>query len=418
MGRHWGLAATRRARTTAYAAWLAAFAALVLASPASAQSTGGVAPSDPPAQPQLSKPPAGVVVHQSPQLRSWTCVRRCQNATTGASGAVLRVRGRTLGRAYEVVFLGALGAEDDVAAAPLKRKKKVVTVRVPLGAVSGPILVADRDGLQSDPSATALTIAAPATTRLAGGPPTIEVQTRARRAFFDAARPATVSYVVHGDSAARVLVELVRAGDGVVVASWDQPDIPPEVTQNVSWNGMSSGKLQREGVYSFRVSAVSASGVRAVSAQASQKEPNPAAFRFLRNEFPVRGPHGYGEFAARFGGGRGHQGQDVFAACGTPLWAARGGVVKFKQYHARAGNYLVIDGEKTGIDYGYMHLRSPALVNAGDRVRTGQLIGYVGQTGDATACHLHFEMWTAPGWYDGGSPFDPLPSLMTWDKVS
>ena len=65
-----------------------------------------------------------------------------------------------------------------------------------------------------------------------------------------------------------------------------------------------------------------------------------------------------------------------------------------------------------------MHLREAALVDEGDRVRTGQLIGYVGDTGDATGCHLHFEMWTAPGWYDGGHPFDPLPSLMAWDKTS
>jgi murein DD-endopeptidase MepM/ murein hydrolase activator NlpD len=138
--------------------------------------------------------------------------------------------------------------------------------------------------------------------------------------------------------------------------------------------------------------------------------------RSARGERP--GPHGYGEFAARFGGGRGHQGQDVFAACGTPLVAARGGKVKFKQYHSRAGYYLVIDGQRTGIDYAYMHLRSPALVDVGDRVRTGQPIGYVGRTGDATACHLHIEMWTAPGWYDGGHAFDPLPSLLSWDKMS
>ena len=98
--------------------------------------------------------------------------------------------------------------------------------------------------------------------------------------------------------------------------------------------------------------------------------------------------------------------------------AARGGIVKFKQYHSRAGYYLVIDGERTGLDYAYMHLKSAALVDKGDRVRTGQLIGYVGDTGDASGCHLHFEMWKSPGWYSGGSPFDPLPDLLSWDKVS
>ena len=331
---------------------------------------------------------------------------------------MLRVRGQRLGRTYEVVFLGGLGEDDDVAAAPTRRSKKVVNVNVPLGAVTGPLLVRDRHGLSSKPSAVSVTVAAPVSLKVAGVPPTIEVQTRARRAFFDAARPAMVSYVVHGSSPARVLLELVRGSDGSVVKSWDAGEIAPEVPQTMSWDGTTDGKLSKEGKYTFRVSAVSAAGVRAVSAAAKSGTPNPAAFTFLRNEFPVRGPHGYGEFAAHFGGGRGHQGQDVFASCGTPLWAARGGKVKFKQYHARAGNYLVIDGQRTGIDYAYMHMREPAIVNVGDRVRTGQLIGYVGRTGDATACHLHFEMWTAPGWYDGGHAFDPLPSLMAWDKTS
>ena len=108
----------------------------------------------------------------------------------------------------------------------------------------------------------------------------------------------------------------------------------------------------------------------------------------------------------------------MFATCGTKLALARGGKVQFAGYHAAAGNYLVVDAAGTGIDYVYMHLRAPALVRTGDRVFTGQKIGEVGDTGRATGCHLHFEMWTAPGWYEGGRPFDPLPSLKGWDAFS
>ena len=50
-------------------------------------------------------------------------------------------------------------------------------------------------------------------------------------------------------------------------------------------------------------------------------------------------------------------------------------------------------------------------------VRTGQPIGIVGETGDAIGCHLHFEIWAAPGWYEGGSPIDPLPYLERWDAL-
>ena len=422
MGRVRGSAASSRARTSGYArvgriAACAAITGLALAPAASAQ-TGGASPQTTQPAPKLSSPPPGVVVRPAPDLRSWRCGRGCHDAATASPGSLVRLRGRVLGRTYEVVFLGADGELDDVAAAPVRRKRNVVDVRVPLGAASGPLLVATHDGVQSQPSATALTIAAPATLKAAGGAPTVEVQAQSRRAFFDAPRPAKVSYVLHGDAPARVRVELVRASDGAVVTSWDAGEVAPEAQQSLTWDGTVGGRLQKQGRYSFRVSAVGAGGVQAVSAQEGQTGPDPAQIQFLQHEFPVRGPHYFGEFAARFGGGRGHQGQDTFAACGTPLVAARGGVVKFKQYHSRAGHYIVIDGERTAVDYAYMHLQSAALVAEGDRVRTGQLIGYVGATGRATGCHLHFEMWSGPGWYDGGSPFDPLPSLLAWDRTS
>ena len=67
-------------------------------------------------------------------------------------------------------------------------------------------------------------------------------------------------------------------------------------------------------------------GARASSAQADPDATTaPDSFIFLRHKFPIRGAHNYGDGAATFGGGRGHQGHDVFAECGTPLVAARGG---------------------------------------------------------------------------------------------
>ena len=222
-----------------------------------------------------------------------------------------------------------------------------------------------------------------------------------------------VSYVVHDDRPVDVRVELVRRRRRRVIASWAPGVVQPETPQVVQWNGLAGGRVQKPGPLRVprhrRRRGGRAARLERAGAARRRRRRSPTRRRSssCATSFPVRGPHGYGEFAATFGGGRGHQGQDVFAACGTPMVAARGGVVKFKQYHSRAGYYLVIDGERTGVDYAYMHLRSAALVAKGERVRTGQLIGYVGDTGDASGCHLHFEMWSGPGWYSGGVAVRP-----------
>jgi murein DD-endopeptidase MepM/ murein hydrolase activator NlpD len=137
--------------------------------------------------------------------------------------------------------------------------------------------------------------------------------------------------------------------------------------------------------------------------------------------FPIQGPHDFGGAGAAFGTGRAghsHQGHDVFAKCGTPLVAARGGKVQFEQFHPAGGHYIVIDGDGTGVDYAYMHLVEPSPFDVGDTVGTGQRIGSVGDSGNARGCHLHFELWSAPGWYAGGRPFDPLRPLRAWDSWS
>ena len=137
--------------------------------------------------------------------------------------------------------------------------------------------------------------------------------------------------------------------------------------------------------------------------------------------FPVRGAHTYGGPEAAFGAGRDghiHQGQDVIAACGTPLVAAHTGIVKARGYESAAGNYVVIDGTGVKQDHMYAHLRAPARVQKGQEVTTGQALGKVGDTGNAQGCNLHFEIWLGKGWYSGGNPVDPLPALRYWDTFS
>ena len=92
--------------------------------------------------------------------------------------------------------------------------------------------------------------------------------------------------------------------------------------------------------------------------------------------------------------------------------------MKLNRFQSAGGNYLVIDGDGTDVDYAYMHLRDPSPLAKGTRVLTGQPIGHVGDTGVADGCHLHFELWSGPGWYTGGAPFDPLPFLKAWDAYS
>ena len=177
---------------------------------------------------------------------------------------------------------------------------------------------------------------------------------RRNRVFYDAARRrrCPTSSTTPRRSTSRV--ELVRAGRRPSIRAGRPASSQPETPQTraVERHGRRPRaarrplrvprERRRRGRRHCRLRARSPAPRRAAG------EPDPASFLFLRHTFPVLGPHGYGEFAAKFGGGRGHQGQDVFAACGTPMVAARGGIVKFKQYHSRAGYYLVIDGERTG----------------------------------------------------------------------
>ncbi len=83
-----------------------------------------------------------------------------------------------------------------------------------------------------------------------------------------------------------------------------------------------------------------------------------------------------------------HQGVDLSAPKGTPIYASRGGQVTTATYGSAAGYYVKIN-HLDGYSSIYMHMTN-YVVSAGQNVSQGQLIGYVGKSGVATGYHLHF----------------------------
>lgn len=88
-------------------------------------------------------------------------------------------------------------------------------------------------------------------------------------------------------------------------------------------------------------------------------------------------------------GSTNHKGVDLAAASGTPIYAILDGTVETAQFHSARGYYVKID-HGGGIATISQHMTSYA-VSSGQPVRKGQLIGYVGSTGNSTGAHLHFE---------------------------
>ena len=85
-----------------------------------------------------------------------------------------------------------------------------------------------------------------------------------------------------------------------------------------------------------------------------------------------------------------HKGVDIAAPEGTPILAAHDGTVLISGWNDSYGNQVLLDNG-TGLSTRYAHMIETA-VGAGEAVTAGQIIGYVGSTGDSTGNHLHFEI--------------------------
>ena len=172
------------------------------------------------------------------------------------------------------------------------------------------------------------------------------------KTFFDGERASSLSYLFKADGPADIRIDVVSKDTGEVIDSVVKRNQKPFANYTAGWDGLlESGGIAGDGDYRFRVSQLSG------GAGASAK------FSFYDHIFPLRGKHSYGD---GLGSGRGHEGQDVFAKCGTKIVAARGGRVQVSEYHSAAGYYVVVDGAKTGKDYMYAHMEKAGRPKVGD----------------------------------------------------
>jgi lipoprotein NlpD len=130
--------------------------------------------------------------------------------------------------------------------------------------------------------------------------------------------------------------------------------------------------------------------------------PPPAATVATPLRWPLVDPRLSSSFGARQG--RAHEGIDLAAPLGTPIYAADAGQVMYSGNAVRGYGNMVVLEHSGGLLTVYAHT-SVLLVKTGDKIGLGQEIARVGQSGRATAPHLHFEVRR------GQVPQDPLHFL-------
>jgi murein DD-endopeptidase MepM/ murein hydrolase activator NlpD len=99
-----------------------------------------------------------------------------------------------------------------------------------------------------------------------------------------------------------------------------------------------------------------------------------------------------------------HEGLDIAAAPGTPVYAPADGIITFAGYDAGYGKLVVID-HGYGVETRYGH-QSQLHVTNGQKIRHGDLLGAVGNTGRSTGPHLHYEVRV------NGEPIDPINYIL------
>lgn len=210
-------------------------------------------------------------------------------------------------------------------------------------------------------------------------------------------RRLVVEVAFDSSEPARLFVDLFELSD----ASSDEPSLVASLEPDVTTLTHDVG---RDGVYLLRIQPELLRGGRFTLTERTVSSLG----------FPVQGltagavQSGFG--AARDGGTRGHEGIDIFAPRGTPVEAVVDGVARVDT-NGLGGNVVWLRDDRQRRTFYYAHLDGWAIEGTVN-VRRGDVLGYVGNSGNArtTSPHLHF------GIYEGGA-IDPLPFVRPDDDT-
>ncbi|WP_146072746.1 M23 family metallopeptidase [Cryobacterium sp. Y62] len=157
---------------------------------------------------------------------------------------------------------------------------------------------------------------------------------------------------------AKITASVLIERDGYTITEAPEPASYTEVASNGEWASLSPGQLSDQGWALPVLGRIS----------------SPFGSR------PNKPVDGVGDF---------HNGTDIAAPCGQPVFAATGGKVVTSGYQGSYGNWILID-HGNGVETGYAH-NSQLLVDSGQLVVAGEIIAIVGTTGASSGCHVHFE---------------------------
>lgn len=384
-----------------------------------AASAATTSPGAPAAYRSASAGGGGMYVPGVPRIVDVICRSGCSKLRTSSPGGTVEITGENLESVSAVSFKTASGR---TRVEPDSGNSTRVVATVPDDGVTGRVVLIGSGESKSEASPVTLTIGP--RPKAQGKVRVTDASSTPAKAYQYGKRKPTLNFIVAGgSSSANLRIDVVDSRGGTVRSFFRE--VPTGSPQKLAWPGkVQGGKQAPNGAYRFVVRNADGSNAalskrlkkQRARTSAANNAGDPFGFRMYRFIFPVKGSH---QYWGGIGNGRGHQGIDIGAACNTPIRAARAGTVYYNGYQSAAGNYLVINTKGNGKkSHVYMHMPSRSKFKVGAKIKTGQVIGRVGSTGRSTGCHLHFEQWSGPGWYQGGTFMNPLAALKKWDRYS